>query len=173
MPNKFEEAISKGAGKVGALAAEMKGLRGVFSTLAEEHKEVSALLKRAVSAKDPAKKEDLWRKIRLELLSHERAERQEVYPHLANGGALQGVVQEHRVEAEQLEAIIAELDALDPRSDAWDTSLRKLESVVKQHVDQEENEYFPQAQDAIGKDGAARLDPAFRAAKQSFMARLS
>lgn len=79
MPNRMDSMISKGAGMVKAVKARLEGLVGVFKTLAEQHGEVAALLKRLQHS--PDKRSELWPEIRRELLSHERAELREVYAH--------------------------------------------------------------------------------------------
>lgn len=169
MPNRIEEMTSKVAGKAGAAAASLKGLRGVFSTLAEQHKEVSVLLKRALSSDDSAKRVDLWKKIRAELLSHEQAELREVYPQIQGSPELDRMVRRHTDEASQLEALIKEIDITSVDSGAWAAMVRRLEEVVKAHVEEEENEFFPRAQEAIGPDAARDIDDRFQRTKKSLM----
>lgn len=169
MPNRMEELTSKGAGKVGAAAAGLKGLRGVFNKLAEEHKEVSMLIKRAKAASDPDKRADLWPKIRKELLSHEKAERQEVYGALSDYPDLQSIVQQHEDHSKSLEDMIQQLDNIAFTSNAWQPTLGELEDLVQEHVDDEENNYFPQAQKVIPDDLRDDLERRFMAKKEQVM----
>src|SRR5262245_63544279 len=99
MPNIMEEFAAHTAGKVGAVAARVKGLTGVFNKLAEQHKEVSALLKRVSMSHEPAKRLELWRMIRTNLLSHERAELREVYPAFQSHPELENIAQQHEQQA--------------------------------------------------------------------------
>src|SRR5690606_31427137 len=112
MPNALEEMTTKGAGKLGAVAAGLKGLRGVFNKLAEEHTQVSVLLERTLASNDAGKRADLWSAVRKELLSHERAEAREVYGTLERERPLMDVLEKHDREAQQLEALILRLDAI-------------------------------------------------------------
>ena len=89
MPNLLDTAYSKAKGVLKRVRARRDGLRGVFTTLAEQHTEVATLLDRVEA--DPSKRASLWPKIRIELISHERGELRVVYP----------VLREH-VETEQL-----------------------------------------------------------------------
>src|SRR5688572_5783073 len=126
MPNIIEEFAAQAAGKVGAVAARVKGLTGVFSKLVEQHREAAALLKRASMSQDPEKRHDLWRRIRVELLSHERAELREVYPAFQRHPELENIAQQHERLADELEASVRELDATDVSSDAWNPKLQRL-----------------------------------------------
>ena len=113
MPNRMEEMASKAMGKAKEGKAAATGLTGVFRTLAEQHGEVSALLKRAKSSDDPARRTELWQKIRVELLSHERAEMREVYPVLREYAETRTLAEHHDREAKELESMISRLDGTD------------------------------------------------------------
>jgi len=99
MPNRMEEMASKAMGKAKEGKAAASGLTGVFRTLAKQHGEVSALLKRAKSSDDPEKRAELWQEIRVELLSHERGEMREVYPVLRKYPEIRPLAEHHDREA--------------------------------------------------------------------------
>jgi hemerythrin superfamily protein len=166
MPNPIEKIAAKGAGKVAAAGARAKGLTGVFNTLAEQHHEAAALLKRAENTDDPAKREDLWRSIRRELLSHERAELNTVYPALKQEPATRDIPKHHNEEVPELEAAIAEIDLVGFSSTEWKPLIQRLTALVTEHAEEEENEFFPRAQEALGKETAAKLEEPFNAAKK-------
>lgn len=172
MPNPLERAAAKGMGKVKAIGASLEGLHGVFRKLAEQHGEVSMLLARLRTEEDAEDREDLWDKIRSELVSHERGELQEVYPVLRQHAETKAIADEHDMEAGELEATIDEIDNLDFTSNDWDVKVEELISLVKHHVDEEENKYFPTAQQVIGKDESKRIEERFLSAKKSFMTEL-
>lgn len=170
MPNQFEEMLSKGAGTVGAAGAKIKGLSGVFVTLTEEHKEAAALLKRALASDEPKKRADLWGRLRRELLSHERAELQEIYPLLQGAeGAAQAIPLKHGERARLLEAQIENVERTPIDSEEWHEALSRLQETVEQHTKEEEAEFFPKAQEALGKDVAKDLDERYKVAKGAFM----
>jgi hemerythrin superfamily protein len=166
MPNPIEKIAAKGAGKAAAIGARAKGLTGVFNTLAEQHHEAAVLLKRAESADDPTKRADLWQTIRRELLSHERAELNVVYPALKQNAAVSDIPRHHNDEVPALEAAIREIDAAGFESPSWSQLVGRLRNLVEHHATEEENEFFPRAEDALGKDASAELDGRFMAAKE-------
>jgi hypothetical protein len=169
MPNPVENIAAKGAAKAAAIGARAKGLTGVFNKLAEQHKEAAMLLKRASSTDDIAKREDLWMTLRRELLSHERGEASIVYPALARHPATRNIAQQHDDEVPTLEAMIAEIDVAGCESPDWKSLITRLMMLIEHHAQEEENEFFPRAIEALGKDAAADLEHPFLAAKERAM----
>src|SRR5580658_5507645 len=88
-----DQVISKGTGLAHELMARIDGLVGVFGTLAEQHGEVGALLKRAKA--DASKRTELWPTIRAMLRSHEEGELREVYPVLREYAELRAFADRH------------------------------------------------------------------------------
>jgi hemerythrin superfamily protein len=172
MPNPLETVAAKTAAKAANVGARAKGLTGVFAKLAEQHQEVSVLLKRAAGVDDVQKRRELWATLRRELLSHERGERQVVYPaleDLEDLANLQDIVQRHAEEADTLEAAIIEIDIAGCSSPNWPSHMQRLIALVQKHVDEEEDDFFPRAQEALGKDVARDLEDPFMAAKERQM----
>jgi hypothetical protein len=166
MPNPIEKMTAKGAAKVAAVGARAKGLTGVFNKLAEQHKEAAVLLKRAEGTDDPAKRADLWTTIRRELLSHERAELATVYPALKNEAATRDIPQHHNEDVPELEAAIREVDRAGFDSPNWKPLIVRLRALVVEHAEEEEIEFFPRAEEALGKEATAELEGRFLDAKK-------
>jgi hemerythrin superfamily protein len=166
MPNPVEKIAAKGAAKIAAVGARAKGLTGVFNKLAEQHQEAAVLLKRAEGVDDPAKRADLWQTIRRELLSHERGELNVVYPALKQNAAVSDIPRHHNDEVPALEAAIREIDAAGFESPSWSQLVGRLRNMVEHHATEEENEFFPRAEEALGKEASAELEVRFLAAKE-------
>lgn len=162
MPNRMDQMISKGAGMMKGVKARLDGLVGVFKTLAEQHGEVSAMLKRLQDK--PEKKAELWPEIRRELLSHERGEMREVYPVLRQHVETRTLADVHDQEAAELERLIERIDMA--ATGEWRTLFDQLVDTVIQHANEEEETIFPRALDAIGHKAAKDLEPRFLAAKK-------
>ena len=165
MPNTFEKAASKTMGAMKDVKATFKGLHGVFKTLMEEHGEVSALILRVNSSSDQSVRRELYPTIRKELLAHEKGELATVYPFLAQFPETSDIAVEHHREASELESELSALDHLDVGDPRWDIGFKRLASLVKKHVAEEEGEYFPRAQEAIGEDEAELLKTRYEATK--------
>jgi len=167
MSNTIEQLSAKAVGTVKAVKAGFNGLRGVFLHLAEEHGEVGALLKQLRKSTDAQERRAHFPKVRAELLAHERAELAEVYPPLLNHDSTRELVVLHNQEATQLESAIRAVDAVDPGSEAWGLAFERLFALVQQHVEEEEKDFFPKAQAALGEEAAEALLPRYEAAKTS------
>ncbi len=166
MPNSMETKTAKAAAKVAAIGARAKGLTGVFNKLAEQHEEASVLLKRAEHEADPKQRADLWQTIRRNLLSHERAELNVVYPALKQDSSVSDIPRHHNEEVPELEAAIREVDAAGFDSPSWRQLIGQLRTLVEHHAAEEENEFFPRAEEALGKKASAELEGEFITAQK-------
>ena len=161
MPNRVDTMLSKGMGKA---KARLKGLHGVFRTIAEQHGEVTALLERAKSSNE--KFTELWPTIRRELMSHEKAEMREVFPALRAHPETRELADHHDLEAGDLETLILQIDALAVDAPNRKEMFQKLIDMVLDHAKEEENEIFPKAEKVLGRDTAEALDDQFLVAKE-------
>jgi hypothetical protein len=164
MPNRIDSIVSQGMGKVKAVKARLEGLTGVFQILAEQHGEVAALLSRARTS--PEKRAELWPKIRVELLSHERGEVRELYPVLRAYPETLALADNHDEEARELEQLIGVLDTTLIASDAWAAEFDRLAEIVTAHAQDEENNIFPEALRVLGDERAKQLEDKFLLAKR-------
>jgi hypothetical protein len=171
MPTRMDSIVSKARAKARAIDASLHGLIGVFRTLAEQHGEAIALLKRVRD--DPGKRIALWPKIRQELLSHEKAELREVYPVLSEHAAIRALALQHDVDASSLAMLIDRIHATEISSEEWGALFDQLTGLVEHHADMEEHEIFPHAQDAIGVERAKDIEPRFLATKKQVLASLT
>jgi hemerythrin superfamily protein len=166
MTSKVEEVASHMMGAMKDVKAKLKGLSGVFAHLMEEHGKMDALLKRVSASSDRAVRETLYPEIRKQLLAHEQGEVRAVYPALAEYQDTSAIASAHSRNATELEAAIADVDAL-PYSDVgWSPAFERLVKMVEDHVEEEETTYFPKAQEVLGDERAKELLTQFEAAKQ-------
>jgi hemerythrin superfamily protein len=172
MSNPIEDVAAKTMGTVKAVQAGFNGLRGVFLHLAEEHGEVGALMKRVSKSTDAQFRREHFPHIRAELLSHEKGELAEVYPVLANYSSMRDVVLKHNDEAHTLEKAIADVDAQDFGSEEWGSAFQRLFGLVQQHVEEEEKDFFPRAQQVVDEDESKAIRQRYEAAKKSVKERV-
>lgn len=165
MPNRFEKAASEIAGAVKGAKASIKNLSGVFKVLLREHGEVSALLIRVKKTSDPEVRAQLFPEIREKLLSHEKGELAVVYPVLRRHEELARYAEMHESDAGNLERRIGRLSLIAYDDDRWGPSFEELVHLVKHHVGEEENTYFPQANRILGREVAEQMESRYEAAK--------
>ena len=167
MANAIERATQEVMVAAKDAKAAFKGLTGVFMHLMEEHGKVGALIKRVLATSDDGVRAKLYATIRSELLAHEKGELKAVYPVLAQYSETASIAAAHSLDASEIEASIAELDAISIGSPTWQASFERLARLVEQHVDREESDYFPKAQKALGKERTEELLFAFDAARKT------
>jgi hemerythrin superfamily protein len=161
-------AKAKGAAK--AIAARQQGLTGVFRTLAKQHGEAAELIERLKAA--PDKCEQLWPKIRVALLSHEKGELHAVYPALNRFQRLKKFAKQHAEEAADLEDMIERLDSSELDEADWMYQFARLGDAVVAHATEEETQIFPAALEVIGDDRAKELDEKYKDAHKKLEASL-
>jgi hypothetical protein len=164
-----EKAASKIMGAAKQIKAAVEGVTGVFKELMREHGEATALLLRIKSTSDIAMRQELFPKLRVELLSHERAELAEIYPVFREHKDLSGYAEMHEQEASALERLILRLDATPFEDVGWAAALSELAEAVSRHVKEEENKFFPAASRILGKTVTEAMTPRYEAKKESFM----
>jgi hemerythrin superfamily protein len=133
-------------------------LAGVFEVLAEQHRELLDVLRRALASSSAERRRTHWADARRQLLSHERAEEQSVYATLEGYDAAQTLLEQHGDHAVDLELAIAELDATDLESPDWSKRLRDVTAMVEEHVRDEETDFFHRAQELLGENTARELE---------------
>ncbi len=173
MPNSVQKAAAKTMGTVEGAKARLQGLSGVFKKLMQEHREVSALMKRVSMSSEETVRRELYPTIRRELLCHEKAELSAVYPVLSQHSETSEIAEIHARDASELDAAIQALDALDFSGKEWVPGFEHLFGLVKRHVEEEEGEFFPKAQKALGDEQAEVLESRYEAAKESALAEVS
>lgn len=177
MANAFEEIAALAVQEWNAKPVRKPHLTGVFRQLAAEHAEVTQLLARVKGADGPLERQSEWRLLRVALLSHERAELQEIYPAFAHYPCLDIMVREHADQAHVLHRLVAELSSVPADvppmpmdSSAWKTAFDRVEKEFSQHVAIEEGLYFPRGDHAMGTDRTTALELVYLSAKRNLEA---
>ncbi|HEX8792028.1 MAG TPA: hemerythrin domain-containing protein [Polyangiaceae bacterium] len=169
MLTRTEQIASKAMGAMKAAKATVKGLGGVFRKLSQEHGEVTALLMRVKKSTDVELRRHLFPDIRRELLAHEKAELQVVYPAFRRYAELIPIADAHQSEASQMEHVIQQLSATDYADAAWGRMFERLVDLVMHHATEEENQYFPKASRVMGDDEPNVLEKQYLDAKKSIV----
>ena len=140
----------------------------VVDVLTSDHQEFLDLVAQIWQTTDTGERRDLTDVLISELVRHAVAEEMFVYPamkkHLPDGeAAVQHYVEEHK-ELETLMKALEDVDAADPR---FDEALRRLESVLADHVQDEETEQFPMLRASIPHEDMVSLAGKVELAKKA------
>jgi hemerythrin superfamily protein len=139
----------------------------VIDVLISDHRDVTALIGEIWTVKDPMIRRDLTDTAISELVRHAVAEEMYVYPamrkHLPDGDqAVQHDVEEHK----ELEQTMKRLEDVDVSSAEFDEALRKLESLLADHVQDEESEQFPELRRRVPEEELRELAGKVETAKK-------
>lgn len=123
--------------------------------LERDHREVEQLYSQLESAGATGRSDDQKRiaeRIIAELSVHATVEEQLLYPAsrdaVADGDSL---VDESLHEHQEMKEILADLDGAAPSDPGFSENFEKLMGEVRHHVEEEENELFPQLRSALGE----------------------
>ena len=141
--------------------------KDVIDVLTSDHRDVTALIGEIWTIRDPMMRRDLTDTAISELVRHAVAEEMYVYPamkkYLPDGEkAVEHDLEEHK----ELEEAMKSLEDLDVNSPEFDESLRKLETILADHVQDEESEQFPQLRRLIPADELVELAGKVETAKK-------
>lgn len=136
--------------------------------LKEDHKTVEKLFKEFEKAgeKAYAEKKRIVEKVIEELTTHAYIEEQIFYPAAradvpdTNDHVLESVEEHHVVVW-----MLSELKDLDPKDERFDAKMTVLMENVRHHVEEEEQEWFPQVREAMGRNRLQELGEQMAKAK--------
>jgi len=139
----------------------------VVDELTIDHREALALLDQIGTSTDPAERRDLADTVIAEVVRHAVAEEMYVYPamrkHLPEGDkAVEHDVEEHK----ELERAMKALEGLEVSSPEFDETLRRLQTILADHVQDEESEQFPELRRRIPHEELVQLAGKVETAKK-------
>jgi hemerythrin-like domain-containing protein len=138
--------------------------------LKQQHDEVARLFKAIEAADDGADKKANFLELASNLVGHDGIEREIFYPACEEAMGLNDQLGEALVEHGVIEfALYQANEALG--KDDFDFKVTVLKELVEHHVKEEEDEFFPRAEKALGDDSlellTEELQEAFEDARQS------
>ena len=139
----------------------------VVDVLSTDHTEAKALIAEIRSTTDAEQRRDLADTLISELVRHSVAEEMFVYPamqkHLADGAeAVEHDTKEHK----ELEVIMKEMEGADASDASFLTLISRLETVLLDHVSDEEDEQFPKLRASIPREDLVTMAGKVEAAKK-------
>lgn len=116
----------------------------IYDELRDSHTTQRRLCNRLVrtGAKNPSKRQQLFRELRIELAAHAAAEERYLYvPILMHDMGLNSA-RHALAEHHDMDELVEELQALDSAGDAWGQKAGELAHKVRHHLKEEETKFF-------------------------------
>lgn len=136
--------------------------------LREDHEKVSELFAQIEEAKNSSEQQRLFEKIRTELETHTHIEETAFYPVLEEYEELKDMVLEAYEEHKQVKTLLREISTLTTDSEKFEAKIAVIKENVEHHVDEEENDMFPQIEQLIEEPELERLGEELEMAKKDF-----
>jgi hemerythrin superfamily protein len=145
------------------------GQLSIFDILIREHRTVENLFGQIIAlcqdeeGSDEQDLEELFALLATNLRAHADAEEAVLYERLATLDDLAEDMPKAREEHAVVEHLLDELEALSSDDGQWLAKLQVLQELVQHHVDEEEDEIFPAAREALDAAEASALGEDFLA----------
>jgi hemerythrin-like domain-containing protein len=135
-----------------------------FELLKTDHKNVADLFEKLETATGKGKI-DVFKRIKAELELHTHLEEAIFYPALEKPQATHDLTLEAYEEHKVVKSLLAELSGAKSADDEWQAKAKVLRENVEHHVEEEENELFDKASDALSEEEIQALGDRMAAEK--------
>ncbi|PCD03284.1 hemerythrin [Sphingomonas spermidinifaciens] len=136
----------------------------IFADLKKDHDLHRQLLKQ-IDAADEGKRADLFEQFRVEVTAHAAAEEESLYATMLAKPDLRDEARHSVSEHKEIDDFFEEMVELDPASDEWKEKFDAMRHRYEHHIDEEEEEMFPEAAEDLDDAEVTRLAKVFEARK--------
>jgi hemerythrin superfamily protein len=119
-----------------------------LEVLEQDHREVEEWFDEYEKLDDDDRKAELAEKICLALKVHAQLEEEFFYPQARQATKDNELIDESLVEHAVVKNLISEIEAMDVGDELYDAKIRVLGEMVKHHIEEEEEELFPEVASA-------------------------
>jgi hemerythrin superfamily protein len=127
-------------------AKPRKPAMSAIDLLEQDHREVEGYFDEFEKAKDDLAKNDLAQKICMALTVHAQIEEEIFYPHAREAIDDDDLLDEALVEHDGAKKLIAEIKEMEAGEDLFDAKVKVLGEMIRHHVEEEEDELFPEVE---------------------------
>lgn len=141
-----------------------------FNLLKADHRKVEELFSELESARGQAKMR-VFEQIKSELELHTHIEETIFYPALEKPKQTHDLTLEAYEEHDVVKKLLQELSRAKTANEEWEAKAKVLQENVEHHVEEEENELFPKAQQALGETDIEALGEQMETEKERMQTR--
>ncbi len=143
-----------------------------FELLEQDHDKVKILLSEGDDTTERGTKtrEELFARIKQELLVHETLEEELLYPTLKEHDETKEVSLEGYEEHHFANEVIAELEETPVDDEKWGAKFAVLKENIEHHIEEEEGEMFPKARKVLTSEQIESLGERLQQRKQELQA---
>lgn len=134
--------------------------------LKKDHDHVNALFKNLSTADSKERKRGIFENIRSELERHTHAEETVFYPALKKFDQFKELIEESYNDHRIVKDLLIQIEASLSNMEEFDSKTSELQDNVEHHVEEEENELFPQVRKLMRSPEREQLGRHIQAAKE-------
>ena len=142
-----------------------------MSLLKEDHHKVKKMLAELESTTERGVKtrEELFTKVKQELVVHEAIEEENFYPALKEHPKTKEIAFEGYEEHHVVNMVMAEIEGVAFDDEKWGAKFTVMKENLEHHIEEEEGEMFKQAKQVFDEDELAQLGESMMARKEELM----
>jgi hemerythrin superfamily protein len=142
-----------------------------MSLLKEDHRKVKKMLAELESTTERGVKtrEELFTKVKQELVVHEAIEEEIFYPALKEHPKTKEITLEAYEEHHVVNTVMAEIEGVAYDDEKWGAKFKVMKENLEHHIEEEEGEMFKQAKQVFDEDELARLGESMMALKEELI----
>jgi len=142
-----------------------------MSLLKEDHETVKKILAELESTTERGVKtrEELFTKVKQELVVHEAIEEEIFYPALKEHPKTKEIALEGYEEHHVVDTVMAEIEGVAYDDEKWGAKFKVMKENLEHHIEEEEGEMFKQAKQVFDEDELAQLGKSMLARKEELI----
>lgn len=110
--------------------------------------------------------QDIFNQLKKALTLHTQAEEQIIYPAMKQFPETADLIPEAIEEHQQVDQLLEEMAQLSPTDDEFQEKLEELKEDLLHHIEEEEDELFPKAEELCGEERLEEMGRQMQALKQ-------
>ena len=140
----------------------------IFARLKEDHDDHRAILdKLADTSGDSEERKELFEQFTLDVKSHAAAEEQALYSTMLRKPKTTDETRHSVAEHHELNELLNDLAATDMSSSAWMTKFKKLDHDYRHHINEEEEDHFPDFEKLLTEEDREHMRSVFDRRKKA------
>jgi len=144
----------------------------ILKRIEQDHKTARKLMEQLKKEDDPHGRSALFDKLQRELWSHAKVEETVLYAAMIQAAGEKHETLEGFSEHHTINGLLDELTDMPTEGPAWGAKFDVLAELVEHHLDEEEEELFAEAREALGEERLKELGGAFDERKRHALSAL-
>ena len=145
----------------------------IFELIKADHRKVEELFSQIEKSNSSKQLDQYFKQLYKELNVHAQVEELTFYPSMRNHEDTEKLVDEAEEEHTEVKVILEQMKSMDSTSAEFKEKISQLKDAVQHHVQEEENEVFPQVRQSMNEEELKQLVTEFQEVKTTLQDQMS